>query len=399
MRAITLARSPIFACAGFLLFLFLANIWNFAVEHDWPKLRIRSASPLAGVAKPKPATWTREAFLSGQLQRSVSTNIGRLSPVFPISVRAKNQLVFSLLGQSPAPDVLIGERGQLYERPYVDEFCARGAPPDMARIDAWAAAIRQSQDALAQRGKGFIYVITPSKAARYPEDLPLSAPCAARVADMPDKIAPYRRALETHGVRFVDGATLVSQKRADYPVPLFPRGGTHWNALAAGLAFQEMIRVAPWAVGDMTFSWTVAPEAVGTDRDLAELLNLLWPDYAYPTPAAVATTPPGVCPRPPRLVALGGSFVHELLVAATLAACPPEVENWFFMRTEDNGIELGHYHRSPGETGNGERLTAALDILDENLRNADFVLLEENESSVSQAQQVRILTEALTRMK
>lgn len=399
MRAITLARSPIFACAGFLLFLFLANIWNFAVERDWPKLRIRSASPLAGVAKPKPATWTREAFLSGQLQRSVSTNIGRLSPVFPISVRAKNQLVFSLLGQSPAPDVLIGERGQLYERPYVDEFCARGAPPDMARIDAWAAAIRQSQDALAQRGKGFIYVITPSKAARYPEDLPLSAPCAARVADMPDKIAPYRRALETHGVRFVDGATLVSQKRADYPVPLFPRGGTHWNALAAGLAFQEMIRVAPWAVGDMTFSWTVAPEAVGTDRDLAELLNLLWPDYAYPTPAAVAMTSPGVCPRPPRLVALGGSFVHELLVAATLAACPPEVENWFFMRTEDNGIELGHYHRSPGETGNGERLTAALDILDENLRNADFVLLEENESSVSRAQQVRILTEALAHMK
>jgi hypothetical protein len=314
-------------------------------------------------------------------------------------VRAKNQLVFSLLGQSPAPDVLIGERRQLYERPYVDEFCARGATPDMARIDAWAAAIRQSQDVLAQRGKGFIYVITPSKAARYPEDLPLSAPCAARAADMPDKIVSYRRALETHGVRFVDGATLVTQKRADYPLPLFPRGGTHWNALAAGLAFQEMIRIAPWAVGDMTFSWTVAPEAVGTDRDLAELLNLLWPDYAYPTPAIVATTPPGVCPRPPRLVTLGGSFVHELLVAATFAACPPEVENWFFMRTEDNGIELGHYHRPPGETGNGERQSAEFRILDENLRNADFVLLEENESSVSQAQQVRILTEALARAK
>jgi hypothetical protein len=399
MRAITLARLPIFASAGFLLFLFLANVWNFAVECDWPKLRIRSASPLAGVAKPKPATWTLDAFLSGQLQQSVSINVGRLSPVFPISVRAKNQLVFSLLGQSPAPDVVIGRNAQLFEKPYVNEFCARGAPPDPAQIDAWALSIRQNQDALARLGKGFIYVVSPSKAARYPEDLPPSAPCAAHAAAMPDKIAPFRQALEARGVRFVDGATLVTQKRADYPLPLFPRGGTHWNMLAAGLTFQEMIRVAPWAVGDMTFSWTVASEAVGTDRDLAELLNLLWPDYAYPTPAMVATTPPGVCPRTPRLVALGGSFVHELLVAATLAACPPEVENWFFMRTEDNGIELGHYHRPPGETGNGERQTAAFGVLDENLRNADFVLLEENESNVSNAQQVRILSEALARVK
>lgn len=399
MRAITLARLPIFACAGFVLFLFLANLWNFAVERDFPKLRIRSASPLAGVAKPKPATWTPEAFLSGQLQRSVSTNIGRLSPVFPISVRAKNQLVFSLLGQSPAPDILIGQRGQLYERLYVLEFCARGAPPDLAHIDAWAASLRRNQDALAELGKGFIYVISPSKAARYPEDLPLSAACAARVRDMPDKIAPYRVALEAHGVRFVDGATLVSEKRSDYPLPLFPRGGTHWNMLAAGLAFQEMIRVAPWAVGDMTFSWSPAPEAVGTDRDLAELMNLLWTDYAYPTPAVVATTQRGACPRTPRLLVLGGSFVHELLVAATLAACPPEVENWFFMRTEDNGIELGHYHRPPGETGNGERQSADLLILDENLRDADFVLLEENETGVSHSQQTRVLADALARRK
>jgi hypothetical protein len=397
MRAITLARLPIFACAGFLLFLFLANLWNFAVERDWPKLRIRSASPLAGVAKPKPATWTPDAFLSGQLQRSVSTNIGRLSPVFPISVRAKNQLVFSLLGQSPSPDILIGQRDQLYERLYVLEFCARGAPPDLAHADGWAASIRQIQDALAKRGKGFIYVISPSKAARYSEDLPLSVPCAAHALDMPDKIAPYREALEAHGVRFVDGATLISKKRADYPLPLFPRGGTHWNMLAAGLAFQEMIRTAPWAVGDMTFSWSLAPEAVGTDRDLAELMNLLWTDYAYPTPAVVSTTQRGACPRPPRLLALGGSFVHELLVAATLAACPPEVENWFFMRTEDNGIELGHYHRPPGETGNGERQSAALPILDENLRNADFVLLEENETGVSHSQQTGVLADALAR--
>ena len=107
MRKLTLARLPIYGCAGFILFLFLANVWNAAVETDWPKLRIRSASPLAGVARPKPAPWSLDAFLSGETQKAVSSNIGRKSPVFPISVRAKNQLVFSLFGESAAPGVVI----------------------------------------------------------------------------------------------------------------------------------------------------------------------------------------------------------------------------------------------------------------------------------------------------
>lgn len=56
-----LERLPIFACAGFFGFLFLANIWNFAVERDWPKLRIRSAErPLAGHMPYQSATWTLE---------------------------------------------------------------------------------------------------------------------------------------------------------------------------------------------------------------------------------------------------------------------------------------------------------------------------------------------------
>jgi len=72
-----LERLPIFACAGFVAFLFLANLWNFAVERDWPKLRIRSAQPLNGVAKIEPAPWTLKAFLAGETQHAVSMNLGR----------------------------------------------------------------------------------------------------------------------------------------------------------------------------------------------------------------------------------------------------------------------------------------------------------------------------------
>lgn len=398
MNGKTLARLPIYGCAGFILFLFLANVWNFAVERDWPKLRIRSAAPLAGVAKPKPAPWSLEAFLDGETQKAASANLGRLSPIFPISVRAKNQLIYSLFGASAAPGVALGRKGQLFEQFYIDEYCRRDGSVDPGRLSTWARTIGEIQESATRAGKNFAYVISPSKAARYAEDLPASAPCAVRATSMPDKLPPYLAALRDANVRFVDGADLITAERPNYPVALFPRGGTHWNSLAAGLTLKEITRIAPSSLGAFDFSWRLAPAPVGTDRDLADLMNLLRPDLDYPTTDIAPVQPVGACASPPRLLAMGGSFVHQLLAAAMLAPCPPQIDYWFFMRTEDNGVELGHYRRPPGETGNGDRVSAESDELDENLRNADMVLLEENESNLSTMKQVGLLRESARRL-
>lgn len=383
-----LQRLPIFACAGFIAFLFLANIWNFAVERDWPKLRIRSASPLAGVAKARPAPWSLDAFLSGETQKAVSSNFGRSLPVFPISVRAKNQLVYSLFGASAAPGVAIGRNGQLYEQIYVDEFCRRAAAPDLTHIAQWAAAIRDIQDAAQVAGKSFVYLISPSKAARYPADLPPGAPCAAQAMTMPDKLAPHLAALREKGVRFVDSPGLIAAKQPAHQVQLFPRGATHWGGLAAALTLAEMTRVSPSQMGGFDFDWSLAPEPAGTDRDLIDLLNLLWPDMSYPTTVIARAGATAVCERTPRLLAMGGSFLHQILAAATQTPCRPQIDYWFYMRTEDNGVELGHYRRAPGDASNGERLAADLALLGENLRDADVVVLEENEANIGATNQV-----------
>ncbi|MBG0797956.1 alginate O-acetyltransferase [Methylocystis sp. L43] len=399
MKALTLARLPISGCAGFIAFLFLANLWNFAVEGDWPKLRIRSAWPLYGVAKPKPAPWTFDAFLSGETQKAVSINLGRMSPVFPISVRAKNQLVFSLFGGSAAPGVVIGRNGQLYEQFYIDEFCARDGAFDSARLGAWSLTLHEIQESAQARGKSFVYLISPSKAARYPEDLPKSAACALRATAMPEKLAPYRAALDEAHVSYVDGPALIAAEKPKQPIPLFPRGGTHWNSVGGALAMREATRALPASpVGVLAFASAPAPEALGTDRDLLDLLNLLSPDAHYPTAAVGRAGEKGDCARPPRLLALGGSFLHEVLAAATLAPCPPQIDYWFYMRTEDNSVELGHYRRAPGDASNGERLPATTEELDENLAGADFILLEENESSIATTKQVGHLAEALRRL-
>ncbi|HXY57939.1 MAG TPA: alginate O-acetyltransferase [Methylocystis sp.] len=395
-----LERSPIFACAGFILFLFLANLWNFALDRDWPKLRIRSAQPLNGLTRPEPAPWTLEAFLNGETQRAVSANVGRLSPVFPISVRVKNQALYSLLGLSGAANLEIGPGGQLFGSSYLDEFCARGAPAGPARLDAWAEKVAETSSRAKELGKGFVYLFAPSKAAHAPEYIPLNRRCPALGADQTQqKLAPYRDALALRGVPFVDAARLLREASAVYPIDLFPRGGVHWNLLGAGLALREASRVlaaepAGSPIGDYEFDWREDDEAKGVDRDLLDLLNLLWPDDHYPTAAIFRTALPGGCARAPKLLFVGDSFLREIIIAAAQAPCPPIIEHWFYAQNDEGGVGLLRFKTQPGETGNGERLVSDLALLPQSLLEADAILLEENEHNVMELNSVGNLYDA-----
>lgn len=397
-----LHRLPIFAVAGAIAFLFLATLWNYAVERDYPKLRIRSAQPLAGVSKPAPTPISLDAFLSGETQKAFSTNLGRSLPVFPFSVRAKNQLLYSLFGVSGASNILVGRNEQLYERYYIDEFCKRGAPRDEAVIEQWAERIRDNRDAANALGKGFVYLISPSKAAQYPQYFPPGLSCPALAKGVTDKLAPFRAALDRRGVAYVDSPALLDAQKRYYPIDLFPRGGTHWNLLGAALATREATKLlnesgqgAPLGLYD--FEWSEGREAEGTDRDLLDLLTLLWVDAHYPVAKLARKSQEGgpACERAPRILALGGSFVREIIVALAYAACPPEVDYWFSRRMENDSFDLVRYHTGPGETGIGERRPATPAELKASILSADVILLEENEATILSLSQVFNLWQAL----
>ncbi|BGE86744.1 MULTISPECIES: alginate O-acetyltransferase AlgX-related protein [Methylosinus] len=395
----SLARLPIFAAAGAILFYFLSVFWNAAVERDHPKWRLRSAKPLAGVAEPAPLDISTRSFLSGALQKSASTALGRSLWVFPFSVRAKNQLLFSLFGVSGAQNIVIGRDGQLFERFYIDEFCSRGEAPDRSVVDRWADRVAADRAALHAMGKGFAYMISPSKASYAPHAFPERTHCPALAARTTDKLAPFRSALAARALPHVDAPALLAARRAAYPLGFFPRGGTHWNLLAAALATREATRQmatreGAFPLGRYDFDWSLSQEAKGTDQDLLELLNLLWPDTHYPVAklAAKTATP---CVRAPRLTALGGSFLREIIVALAYAPCPPEVDYWFSLRSETDHMGLVRYHTQPGETGNGERRDADLSQLRASLETADAVLLEENEAQIGALSQVDNLWRAL----
>lgn len=399
-RNLVLARLPIFACAGLILSLFAVNLWNDAVSRDWPKLRIRSAQPLWGVPGPKPVPWTLDAFLDGETQKAFSSAIGQTMPVFPFAVRAKNQFLYSVFGASGAPNIVVGKEGQLFEDFYVREFCGRGAAPDARKIDAWADSVRNIQSSVEASGKRFVYLVSPSKAARYSRYLPTHLSCASMDRGTTEKLAPHLEALNARGVNFVDGASLVSAAAPQYPIDLFPRGGTHWNYLGSALATRELARAlnkdgkAPLALYD--FDWSARAEALGTDRDLLNLLNLIWPDANYPT-AAVKGKGAGDCRATPKLFAVGGSFLVEIVTNLTEGPCGAAVDYWHYVHNATQPLGRFVVTKEGGVAQFREQAAKTSADFAKAYENAQIVILEENESVIADMAQVPELLAAAAR--
>lgn len=381
-----LRRSPIFAVAGFVGFLFLATLWNWAIEAHYPKLRIRSALPLIGMVDSPPAPVTPYDFMSGAMQKAVSANFGRSLPVFNISVRTKNQFLYSLFHVSGAPGTIVGKQDELYQQPSIDSFCKRAAPPSEARLNDWAGQIRATQDLLDAKGKGFVYLITPTKAATYPQYLPSHVECPALAAGETDKLSIFRAALNAHGVRYVDGPALIADAKRKYPVDLFARGGTHWNLIGGALAAQEITRALPHSpLGQFDFDWIEIAQAQETDRDLLDLLNLLWPDYHYPTAIVRGRANGMACDRPPRMLAIGASFLFQVDFALAQAACAPDIDDyWYYVSPDGSGLRRRRFRIGRGATNTGDPFPGGGDEeLRASVEHAELVVLEENESVIS----------------
>jgi hypothetical protein len=157
---------------------------------------------------------------------------------------------------------------------------------------------------------------------------------------------------------------------------MFPRGGTHWDALGGALAAQALTGAADADGGRLTpFSFSVALgwRPTGDDRDLYDMLNLVAPDDRYPVPLLTYhSTPPTPC-RPQRIAQVAGSFVFRLNESLMAVACPPEIHLYWYWDQRAFVYPNGSRIKVPMDA---ERRTEDL------LRWADLVILEENEATI-----------------
>ena len=356
---------------------------------------MKLSPPLSGVtivAKPK-FSWGN--LLHGTYQSVFARDLGNQMPLYADAVRLRNQVQFSLFGDSfDAAYLVVGHGPSLFETPYADEYCSRDLATWHARSDDWARKILEMQTLEEHRGKTFLYLLTPSKVAQYPDIVPSGYNCPSSAADRAGLVPAWLATLRAEGVHVADTTAVMTAAHGVYPFRMFPMGGAHWNAVGSALSMQALMadlhRLLPnGGFTPFTFAWHMVrrPQPHSLDVDLSELLNLIWRFPTAPVPAVEIhpEPPPSSCPDT-KVAVVGGSFGHAVLEYLAKATCNPlavEYEYWraYTLRWSDHGIDVGV------GVNEAERATTIL--------GADVLIYEENEQVLPHPPQGEALWEFL----
>lgn len=353
------------------------TIWNVYAEAYGKKI-INIGRRLGGVIEqPQPVPFSLKSFTDGSWQKAITATVTNAIPTRPMLIRASNNIRVALFGRYGNDQVLIGDKGHLIEKFYLNELCRRDIERLKREAPDWIAKLKELQDFYAARKKIFVYELSPSKAAHFPELFIPRHPCTNTERDRNEWVPAYISMLRQARINFVDNATGTHALKGKYPLDIFPQGGVHWNAIGYTHATNALIAeinrqgfVPP--LPQLKWKYEISEVARGLDRDLLDLVNVLLPNPRYPT--ARVTYEPAACPaykRPLEFAFIGGSFTGPTAMILNRHGCLPDLKRYNYL--------YGGVRGGDGYKRIKSRLTAE-DILP--LRNADIVILEENEAVI-----------------
>ena len=161
-----------------LALLPLISAWNLLM----PARQIQIGPTLGGVTNETPVVFSWPAIRDGSFQKAVADRLTEAFALRRLLIRINNEVRMELFGELTAPNVVRGAKGQLIERLYLEEYCARteGQAAELAARNI--PKLRDIQNYYVGRGGQFVYVLSPSKAAHLPEYFVDKVPCPSTPA-------------------------------------------------------------------------------------------------------------------------------------------------------------------------------------------------------------------------
>ena len=317
-----------------LIILFLAIPLPFTLLSHWkPLKKTFRMGHLNGTQLQEtyvPFSWP--ALLHAKYQESVARFFDTEFFARPNLINVVNELYFRIFKVSPMKSAMlfVGEENTLYESIYLNEYCLARRPA--SDLEPLARNIRELQEVCAGRGMGFTVLITPNKAAIYPETIP--AGWARRYDPRPRAYEVFLSLLKERGVRVVDGHAIMAAAKDKAPAPLFPKGGIHWGDYGAWLtanALNAELQSQGKALQPVEYSrMNISHNPEGDDADLLALMNLLIP-WRYPV-AHLTVKPSAPHGLRPNMVMVGGSFMWKLNALLSVSHQFSEIDCFYYYK-------------------------------------------------------------------
>jgi alginate O-acetyltransferase complex protein AlgJ len=196
----------------------LALLAQTSDSPQWDALRRNRL--VGAVINAKTPALDAQSFWDGQGQSGIEPWLAeRMGAPREFLIRVNNMFDY-WAGRTKVPGLLIGRDGYLFGPPMLTDWCLRRDPGLSAEM---AIGLKRAQQKLESLGKTFVYVMSPNKAAIYPE----YAPGYCKPSTTPRFHDRFAEELTRNGVNFVNAHALLD---AEPKTPImFGKYGGHWN--------------------------------------------------------------------------------------------------------------------------------------------------------------------------
>jgi len=301
-----------------------------------PSLRVIPELKLYGVQKivDKPTLCLND-FYNHNYQQKYEQWLEQNLPLRSYYLRYYSQLLYSLFKKSALDYVVIGKNGYLYEINFINSYLKLppSLPLDRKKIEEKVKMVKVIQDYFLKNGKIFILIITPNKAALYPEYIPEKFSRAnVHLAGDYENFVYY---CTKYRINYIDLFTILSKYKKQQHYELFPKTGIHWNALGAAIACKEIVNTlrSMYNIKVPYFSITnivYAQNPYGDDYDIIKLMGLFKRFYIYNHPIPIIEVKK--TEKKNYIVSMqGGSFLWGICCLLTSNKIFETINNYFYV--------------------------------------------------------------------
>lgn len=219
-----------------------------------------------------------KSWSSGQFQEELSRQVRDHQGFRNTLIRFNNQVDYSLFRIIHAEGFIAGRNGYLYEEDYIHEYTGRYFIGKKT-LDLKVRRLKAVQEALRKQGVCLLPVIEPGKASFYPEYIPACYHPEKRTLT---NLEYMKQRLDAWNVDYLDlDAWFLSMKDTSR-YKLFPEYGMHWSIHSVSLVVDTLSRylrsrcdldLPGFSIERIETTGSLR----GSDRDIADMLNLVFP--------------------------------------------------------------------------------------------------------------------------
>ena len=277
-------------------------------------------------------------WLNGDLQKGINSFVSEHFAGRELLIRVYDQFLYRLFDKSYIDESIIdGKHRNLFSGGDLAVFGHYTEPIPSEKAEALAVMMKYLSKRLKELGSCFVFVVTPTKASVYPEDVPDRYLTKLNRGDRGqldyDILVPL---LKRYEVPYVDGRQITIEHKESIPVRAFAKTGLHWTRAVAFFSAAALLKTIERESGREMPELSESVESVDgqpddTDDDLFRLLNLIErPKQRYLHP--IFKIAENWKKRKETLTFVGGSFVGQIESDLEAAELFERINYYFYFK-------------------------------------------------------------------